>query len=347
MVTQEILGKVEAMDEPTRLGFLSQLTATERAEIEKGIADNKARRGGANNLLDLLRRGSGGGGSGGEGGEGGGSSSEWSTITDTEVDAIFSDLQSETSISSYDDETLSGFDFDGFNPATVIKVLISRGKQKSLDRSVVLSDLSHMASIAHRKGSITEKNYNRLKPDGKVLYDALEARYSLKKGGSRGLATDVITIGRVGPAMSGRIFLLLHSGKIKPKKYTGACQSSTLPDVFQCDAVASNVPAALSGVAQQYILGLCEARSIDKTCSISPKTPKPKAKDVLESQKQYVFTSYSSQYPSEHDRLLNFKKVQWESLFDNTLACAGAYKKINDDFVIPTKSDFSASVNSL
>jgi len=345
MVTTELLEKVEVMDEPTRLAFLSQLTTTERAEVEKGLTDLKAKKtGGAQSLLDMLRGGAGGGGGGG-GGEVGGS--DWTSVTDKDVDDMFSDLQSDTSITSYDDDALSGFDFDGFNPATIIRVLTHRGRQKSLDRSVILSDLSHMASIAHRKGSITKKNYDRLKPDGKVLYDALEARYSLKKGGAKGLAADVITIGRVGPAMSGRIFLLLHSGKIKPKKYTGACQSSTLPDIFQCDAVASNIPAALSGVAQQYLLGLCEARSIDKTCSISPASTKPKPKDVLEDQKQFIFTSYSSQYPSEHDRIINFKKVSWISLFDNTLACAGAYKKLNDDFAIPSKPDFEKSIASV
>lgn len=344
MVTHEVLERVAEMDEPTRLAFLSQLTAVERAEVEKGLADMKSKKSGAQSLLDMLRGG--GGGGGGEGAGGGGSTSDWSTITDKEVDEMFSELQSETSITSYDDDVLSGFDFDGFNPSTVLKVLISRGKQKNLDRAVMLADLSHMASIAHRKGSITDKNYARLKPDGKVMYDMLEARYSLKKGGSKGLASDIITIGRVGPAMSGRIFLLVANKKIKPKKYTGACQSSTLPDIFQCDAVASNIPSALSGVAQQYLLGLCEARSIDKTCAISPKTVKPKPKEVLESQKQFIFTSYSSSYPTEADRIVNFKKIDWIGLFDATLPCANAYKKMNDDFIIPVKDEFVKSIAS-
>lgn len=339
--TDQVADLVFKMTEPERLAFLSKVTAQERSDIEAAIQKKKGeenpQESDAERLLKMMR------------GEKPRDVSKvsWEDITEKDVEDIFTELQSETSITSYSDEPMSGFDFDGFDPGTVIKVVLSKGKEKGVSREDVLKDLSHMATIAHKKGSITDTNYKRLKPAGKTMYDQLSTRYGLKLGGAKGQPADVITIGRIGPAMSGRIFLLLNSGKIKPKRYTGSCQSSTLPDIFQSDATASNIPAALTGVAQQYLLGLCEARSIDKSCSISPKTPKPKAKDVLQDQKQFVFTSYSSKYPAESDRLINFKKVSWDDLFDKTLPCAQAYKKINEEFAIPTKTDFSSSIKSI
>lgn len=341
--TEQVATMVEKMSEPDRLAFLSKITTKERSDIEEILKKRKGRESegsgesDADKLLRLMR---------GDKPKDPPKTS-WEDITEKDVEDIFSELQSETSITTYTDEPLSGFDFDGFDPGTVIKVVLAKGKEKGVAREEVLKDLSHMATIAHKKGSITDTNYKRLKPAGRTMYDQLSTRYGLKLGGAKGLPSDIITIGRIGPAMSGRIFLLLLADKIKPKRYTGSCQSSTLPDIFQSDATPSNLPAALTGVAQQYLLGLCEARSIDKSCAISPKTPKPKAKDVLSDQKQFVFTSYSSRYPSENDRMINFKKVSWDDVFDKTQTCAQAYKKINDEFVIPTKSDFSASIKSI
>jgi len=255
---------------------------------------------------------------------------DWESVTTSEVDDVFSDLDSETSVSSFDSSGVEGFDYIGFNPKIVMQALIAAGKLKGRSKDEMVKDMGVMAGIAHKKGSITTTNYSKLRPEGKAVYDNLAGIYGLKMGGSKGMGPEVITIGRIGPTMPARILQMLILGKVQARKYPGACKSSTLPDVLCSQALAPCIPTGLSSVARDYILQICEAYSIDQSCQIA-KGKKPKPEDIWQEQKQFVYTSYSSNYPSEDTRIRVFKMLQWSLNLPKTKTSVTAYKKINTD----------------
>jgi len=256
--------------------------------------------------------------------------SDWESVTTDEVDKVFSDLDSESSVSSFDSTGVEGFDYIGFNPKIIMQALIASGKAKGRSKDEMVKDMGVLAGIAHKKGSITQTNYAKLQAAGKVVYDNLAGIYSIKMGGSKGLGPDVVTIGRIGPTMPARILQMLILGKVTARKYPGACKSSTLPDVLCSQALAPCIPTSLESTFRDLILAICEAYSIDQSCTIA-KGKKPKPEDIWQDQKQFVYTSFSSNYPSEETRIRVFKMLQWNFNLSKTRVCLESYKKINDE----------------
>jgi len=271
---------------------------------------------------------------------------DWESVTTLEVDAVFSDLDSETSVSSFDSSGIEGFDYVGFNPKIIMQSLIASAKAKGRTKDEMVKDMGLMAGIAHKKGSITSVNYGKLRPEGKTVYDNLAGIYGLKMGGSKGLGPDVVTIGRIGPTMPARILQMLIIGKLQARKYPGVCKSSTLPDVLCSQALAPCIPTTLDSTVRDAILAICEAYSIDQTCTIA-KGKKPKPEDVWQDQKQFIFTSFSSNYPSEDTRVRVFKLLLWDNIFPKIRPCIIAYKKLNEDVVEVDVKVVSTAVGKL
>jgi hypothetical protein len=333
----EITDKALKLEPEERLEFLVELDEDTRAKVRAEITKRKGKgqekeevkekpSESEDDLFQRMLRERGLRGSDGRGQK----KLDWESVSTDEVDGIFSDLDSESSVSSFDSDSVKSFDYVGFNPKIIMQSLIAAGKGAGRSRDEMVKDFEVLAGIAHKKGSITSVNYGKLQPAGKAVYDGLAKVYGIQIGGSKGLSPEVVTIGRIGPTMPARILQLVVLGKLTAKKHPGACRSSSLPDTICSQALAPCIPTSLDSTVRDMILSLCEAYSIDQSCAIA-KGKKPKAGDIWADQKQFVFTSYSSNYPSEATRIRVFKMIKWVDVVPKTRTCTAAYKKINDE----------------
>lgn len=265
-----------------------------------------------------------------------------SSVEESEIDALWSFIDdSDTTMA----ENLSDFDYQGFNADSILREFLTRGKKANVSMTQMKQDITSLAALAHKKGSITENNYTKLAKTGQARYDVLAARYGLQKGGGKGKGPDVLTVSRIGPTVPGRILRLILAGKLAAKRFNGPFKSSGLPDVMQTQAFPAIIPESLEDPAKQYIISLCVAYSADQSHALQKKKDKPE--DLLTAQTNFVLLGTQTSHPPENQKLDMFKSIDWPNIFDKTIGCATQVKKINPEFSLVSRADFLSSVSKL
>jgi hypothetical protein len=265
-------------------------------------------------------------------------------VTEAELDTMWSNIDS-NDLSGVDLLGLADFDYIGFNADLLLKEFVKRGKQANRSTKEILSDLTCLAALAHKKGSITEKNYPKMNKAGQTKYDELAARYGIVKGGGKGKGPEVITVSRIGPTVPGRIIRLIQAGHLAAKKFNGPLKSSSMPDIIQTQAFPVIIPNKLEQEAKDFLIGLCVAYSSDQSYIISER--KKKIEDAVGDQRNFIELSMSTSHPTESMRIEMFKTISWTSFYDKSITCANAYQKLVSDFTIPTKTDFLRQTSSV
>lgn len=265
-------------------------------------------------------------------------------VSETEMDKMWSSVDG-NDLGDIDEEALGDFDYQGFDAATILKEIMKHGRSAGLSDKEILKDISTMASIAQKKGSITDKNYPKMKKAGQARYDTLAARYHIVKGSGQGKSPEVITVSRVGPTFPGRIMRMILAKKLSPRSFVGPFKSASMIDIFQTQAFPTAIVSTMEDVAKDYLIGLCIAYSCDQSIGITPKDKKPPTpEEALKSQTNFIHLSYGSKHPTDEMRKDMMKGIDWPLLYDKSNTCASAYKKYQPEFVIPSRTDFLVSV---
>jgi len=268
------------------------------------------------------------------------------TVRDTELDALWEAMDSDTMM-DFDDSAASAFDYVGFNPREVGRQIISRGKRAGLNDSQIRKDVNTMVSAAHKKGTINDHNYQKMSKAGQTEYNRLETLYQLKKGGSKGVPAETITIARVGAAFPGRVMRLLQADKVKPKTFQGGLKSSTLPSVMQTQAFPACIPSTLAEVARDAVFQFSRAYSTDQTIALSQQKTKPSVSDAWNNQLNFVSLTRDASYPSEDNRISMFKQIDWATAYLKTETCRKAIQGVDNTISFPSHTEFLSAVQKL
>nr|QYF49550.1 MAG: coat protein [Yunnan phenui-like virus] len=266
-------------------------------------------------------------------------------ITEKELDEIWASIESEDT-SEYDLDVASAFDYQGFNAGQVLTQVMARGKRAGLEKTAILKDISLMAALAHKKGSINDKNYPKMKKAGQTEYDRLAGIYGLVKGGAKGMPPETVTISRIGPTFSARIMRLILDGKLEPKKFTGPFRSSTLHSVMQTQFFVSCLSTSIPERSLDWLIGLCRAYSSDQTLALAV-GKKPSAEEVWDKQLSFVELTKNADHPSQEARKSMMAKIPWPEVYDKTASCTAAVKKIDNTFTGPTRTEFLSDISKV
>jgi len=260
------------------------------------------------------------------------------SVTEKELDEIWASIEADDT-SEYDLDLATAFDYQGFNAQAVVSQIVSRGKRAGLGQKAILKDISLMCALAHKKGSINDKNYPKMKKSGQSEYDRLAGIYQLVKGGAKGATPETVTISRIGPTFSAKILRLILDGKLAAKTFIGPFKSSSLHSVMQTQYFVSVLPSTLPERSKEFITALCRAYSSDQTIALT-QGKKPSAEEVWERQQSFVELTRSSDHPSDEARKSMSAKIPWADIYDKTNSCIAAIKRVDNGFAAPSRADF-------
>jgi len=267
-------------------------------------------------------------------------------VLESELDELWESMDGDT-MADFDDSAASAFDYVGFDPKEVGRQMIIRGRTAGLNSSQIRKDLNTLLSAAHKKGSVNEKNYAKMSKSGQLEYNRLETLYKLKKGGSKGLPSETITVARIGAAFPGRIIRMLQAGKINPKTFQGPLKSHTLPSVMQTQAFAACIPSSLDEVAKDTVLMFARAYGADQSIVLSLEKKKPTAQEAWDKQLNFVSLTRDASYPSDANRKSMFKQIDWAAAYPKTDLCRKTIVSFDNSISFPTLEEFLTLIKKL
>nr|UUW20954.1 MAG: nucleocapsid protein [Xiaogan phenui-like virus 1] len=237
------------------------------------------------------------------------------------------------------DDVLDAFKYVGFDPDTVLRELMARGKTAGKDHPQIIKDIVDMVTIAIIKGSITEKNLAKTSDAGKVMYSGLQKSYQIQTGGTKGKDSTHLTIARVAAAMPGLVSQVLIKKPMYAKSFVGPFQSRVLPPYLKHQSAAACIPNGISDKLKDYLLHIITAYTADQSKVLSGSKD---ASDVLfDTQMNYVMTTFGSAHPTEETRAKIFKNYSLESDFEKINMVAEKIKKVKTDFVLLTQQQLA------
>lgn len=263
-------------------------------------------------------------------------------VTEKELDAIWASVEADDT-SEYDLESAAAFDYQGFNAKAIVTQIVARGKHAGLNQQSILHDISLMCALSHKKGSINDKNYPKMKKSGQAEYDRLAGIYQLVKGGARGSPPETVTISRIGPTFSAKIIRLIIDKKLEAKSFVGPMKSSSLHSVMQTQYFVSVIPTSCPDRSKDFLIGLCRAYSVDQTIALA-QGKKPSLEETWERQLSFIELTRLSDHPSDEARKSMVSKIPWPDVFDKTVTCVAAIKKVDNTFSSPSRSEFLADM---
>jgi len=266
-------------------------------------------------------------------------------VSDREVDAFWKTMEGLSGDDLIDADVVRDFQYVGFDPNVIMRSIISKGRSAGRTNAAIMSDIAKLCTIAVIKGSITDTNLKKMSDAGKIAYGQLEAIYNLKKGGSKGVDPDVITVARVGAAFPGSISKILMQRPDFAKRFAGPFGSKTLPPYLRHQSAAACIPETLSENLKGFLLGLVTAYTSDQSKVISKS--KDKADELYDRQESFIMQTHSSLYPIEKVRKELFKTWTLVADYDKLNSVATNISKINKEFVVISKDDLKDAFDAV
>jgi hypothetical protein len=268
-------------------------------------------------------------------------------VTQDELDTAWDTIDGDDG-DDFDEEGAKAFDYTGFNADLILEAMLKKKKTKNFSDKKFNDDISMLASLAQKKGSVNDHNYTKMSKQGQTTYDRLAKDYGIKKGSGKGEPADVITVSRIGPTFPGRIMQLILVKKLQPKTFSGQLKSNTLPNLLQTQAFPPIIPKGLPERSKDFLLCLSIAYGADQSVALSSKkTKKLTTEEAIIEQSPFVQLSHGSKYPKEEIRVKRFMSIGLVALYDKMQICAKAFQKVAPEFVIPTKAEFTADLAKL
>jgi Sec-independent protein translocase protein TatA len=266
-------------------------------------------------------------------------------IDEATAERFWSALEAMSGVELLSEQVIKDFQYVGFDPNTVMKTIILKGRGAKRSDSQIKSDIAKMCTIAVIKGSVTDNNLKKMSDEGKRSYGEIETLYSLKRGGSKGVDPKVITISRVGAAFPGSMMKILMTRPDLSKKFAGPFGTKILPSYLRHQSAAACIPETLEENAKNFLIGLVIAFTSDQSKTISKS--KDNAEELYGRQENFITQTHSSSYPSEAVRKSIFKTWTLVADYDKLSAVGQTLGKIIRAFEVISKEDLKKAYDSV
>jgi hypothetical protein len=253
-------------------------------------------------------------------------------------------------ISKHDVEALKASDFDqfqyqGFDPLRVVKMLMDTKKSESISDSEFRDDVVKMVAIGMIKGSVTNRNIVKMSDEGQKGVRALIKKYKLQMGGAKGKSASVLTFPRIMatfPDLAVRMVSVIGC-----KSFTGPMLSNKLPEAMQVQVFPALVPRSMDSTVKKALLTASLCYSIDQSIQIS-QIKEPELKTLAGSQSNFTMVGHQSPIPSQAVRLAVFNGLNLDSNYKEISEVLLNYKKLVDpEIQIPSEIEFKQALSDL
>lgn len=260
-----------------------------------------------------------------------------------DIDRIL-DLINTKDVEALKKEDYEQFQYQGFDPYRLLQALIQMKEGKNVNDQSFADDVCKMVAIGLIKGNVNDHNLTKMSDGGqKDLKDLME-RYSMKKGGGRNQAADVITFPRVMatfPDIAVRMTKVIGGKEFRG----GPFLSHNLPDVMKVQVFPSVIPMSLDKKTKEFLMTASLCYSLDQTIQIS-RLENPDLKALSATQYPFVNLSHNSPLPKSATRIQTFNQLGMPSTYSKILEVVQVYKdKIDPGVTIPTEIEFKQALS--
>lgn len=266
-------------------------------------------------------------------------------VSDSEVDAFWKELDALDFKTLIDDQIIKDFQYVGFDPNRILKAIIALGRKAGRTNQQIKTDIASMCTIALIKGSVTDNNLKKMSDEGQRTYQRFETTYELKRGGSKGLSPEVITVARVAASFPGAIMQILITRPTLAKKFVGPFGSRFLPTYLQHQSAAACIPASLDFKVKNFILGLITAYTADQSKVISKTKDTPL--EIFDRQIDFINQTHGANFPTENVRKTIFANFALVADWDLLVNAANNLKRLKTDFELISKADLENAVQKV
>lgn len=263
-------------------------------------------------------------------------------VTESDIIKFWAEIEAMSGNDLLNTQVIQDFQYVGFDPNTILRSIIQRGRAAKRSGTLIKSDIAQMCTIAIIKGSITETNLKKMSDAGKKSYGEIEALYGLKRGGSKGVDPEVITVARVGAAFPGSMMKILLKRPDLAKVFSGPFGSKVLPSYLRHQSAAACIPETMEVKSKTFLLGLIIAYTSDQSKVISKTKKLPS--EIFEDQESFITQTHSSNYPTLEVRKSIFKSWSLIADFDKLKAVGDNILKIVKDFEPVSKEDLQSAI---
>lgn len=262
--------------------------------------------------------------------------------TSTDIDRIL-DLINKADIDALKKEEFDQFQYQGFDPYRLLQSLIQMKDGKSISDQMFSDDVCKMVAIGLIKGNVNDHNITKMSDPGQKELKELMERYSMKRGGGKGQAADVITFPRVMATFPDIAVKLTNV--IGGKEYRGGpFQSFVLPTVMLVQVFPSVIPIDLDKKVKEFLLCASLCYSLDQTIQIS-RLENPDLKTLAATQQPYINLSHNSPLPKSTTRQQTFNQLGMPDKYSSIYTVVMIYKeKVDPTMVIITEREYKQAL---
>lgn len=229
----------------------------------------------------------------------------------SEIDKFIGEMNN-TDIENLDFDMYGIFDYAGFDPYAILGELMKVKKDKSISNDVFKDDILYIIMAVVKKGSITQKNKDKVSDSGKAKFDELIKKYNLKFGAGRNSEKKMLTFSRIANALP---FLTVDLYIKQGDRFRyGAFGKNLIPVFARHQTFAACIPQKdFDRHTQQFLLVLVYIHS----CDVAMLTRNEKnlndeeKSQLVANQNTYITAAFGSSYPNNSDRLKFMYKIDF------------------------------------
>lgn len=225
-------------------------------------------------------------------------------VSDSEVSSVLSEVESITS-SVTDRLEFSIFDFVGFDPLMVVRVLKAYQKHYKDADNDLLSDIRFSVAAVLYMGNLQTKSLTRRALEGKAKIEYLTLKYDIRVGSQgAGIPAEALTFPRIAatfPTLAIRMAQHLHPSAVSLEFF-----GRDVPAFMRLTPFASLCSAQMEPSLRTFLLEACNAHGSDMAlayekgrCKKSKQEFKLTAKEAAEDQWAFMEVAADSPVPAE------------------------------------------------
>jgi hypothetical protein len=235
------------------------------------------------------------------------------------------------------------FQYQGFDPFKIVAALLRVKTSKSIDDDVFKRNVFTMVAVGMIKGSVNDRNINKMSDAGKTDLKDLISKYGIRMGGGKGQPSGIITFPRVMATFPDIAIRLVSV--IGAKEFRGGPMMSTrLPAYMQVQVFPAIVPKNIDADVKRMLLTASLCYSIDQSVQIS-EMKSPDLVQLSGDQANFVNVGNNSPVPSDEVRTSVFNSLSIKDSYHMIVSVLNDYKqKIDPSFTILTKQQFDTKL---
>jgi len=226
------------------------------------------------------------------------------------------------------------FDYMGFDPRVILKVLSVAQRHYQDTDDTLISDIKFSIAACIYMGNLQEKALTRRAMEGKTKIEYLVRKYNIRIGSQgTGISATTLTFPRITasvPALAIRMAM-----RLPPKTSEHDFKSSLVPPGMRLTPFASLCSVHMPEQLRQFLLQVCNAHGSDMAIAYeigrlkkAKKTVSYDARSIALDQWAFMEVASNSVIPSEGSRKALLTTMNLSEHLDNMRLVAQAYQAI-------------------